>query len=215
MVKSQSELAYEQIKQKIMSGEYYPAQRLIEAQLTEALDVSRHNVRVALERLQHDGLVKIEPNRGATVASLTLEEALDTLLARTVLEVAAVRMAAKLATAEQLRRLGAHLESLGGALADGDFDSYSQTNKLFHETIYQAAGNQSIPWLIGLLRSKIARLQLRTVLIPGRSADSLEEHTNIYLALQQRDPDAAEAAISKHMENLQDTIKGAWSLVRT
>ncbi|MFA7461485.1 MAG: GntR family transcriptional regulator [Trueperaceae bacterium] len=215
MIKSQSDLAYEQIKQKIMNGEYHPSQRLVESHLTETLDVGRHNVRVALERLQSDGLVKIEPNRGATVASVTLEEALDTLAARKVLEVAAARLAAVNATDEQLDRLGGLVEALGAALDEGDFDTYSQTNKQLHATIYEAAGNHSIPWLIDLLRSKIARLQLRTVLIPGRSADSLAEHTNIYLALRQRDADAAEAAISTHMDNLQNTIKGAWSLVRS
>lgn len=215
MIKSQSDLAYERIKQKIMNGEFHPSQRLIETQLTEALAVGRHNVRVALERLQSDGLVKIEPNRGATVASLSLEEALDTLLARTVLEVAAARLAAENASEAQLGELEEHLEALRNALSEGDFDTYSQTNKKFHATIYRAAGNDSIPWLIDLLRSKIARLQLRTVLIPGRSQESLSEHTDIYLALRARDADAAEAAIAKHMTNLQRTIEGAWSLVRS
>lgn len=214
MFKRQSDVAYEQIKQKIMDGEFHPSQRLIEAQLTEALDVGRHNVRAALERLQHDGLVKIEPNRGATVVSFTLEEALDTLEARKVLEAAAARLAAERATDEQIGELATHLEALQEALAKSDFDTYSQTNKLFHGTIYRAAGNQTIPWLIELLRSRIARLQLRTVLIPGRSSDSLREHTNIYLAIRQRDSDAAEAAINEHMDNLQNTIKGAWALVR-
>lgn len=215
MIKSQSDLAYEQIKQKIMNGEFHPSQRLVESHLTEVLEVGRHNVRVALERLQSDGLVKIEPNRGATVASVTLEEALDTLAARKVLEVEAARLAAINATDEHIDELHGLVEALGAALEAGDFDTYSQTNKQLHATIYRAAGNQSIPWLIDLLRSKIARLQLRTVLIPGRSADSLQEHTNIYLAIKQRDPDAAEAAIGAHMDNLQATIRGAWSLVRS
>lgn len=215
MIKSQSDLAYEQIKQKIMNGEFHPSQRLVEAHLTESLDVGRHNVRVALERLQSDGLVKIEPNRGATVASISLEEALDTLAARKVLEVAAARMAAVNATGEHLDALERLVGTLREALEVGDFDTYSQTNKLLHATIYEAAGNQSIPWLIDLLRSKLARLQLRTVLIPGRSENSLEEHTNIYLALRERDPDAAEFAISIHMDNLQSTIRNAWSLVKS
>ncbi|MCA9960745.1 MAG: GntR family transcriptional regulator, partial [Anaerolineales bacterium] len=78
--------AYEQIKQKIIDGEYAPTQRLVEANLSQELGVSRHKVRAALERLHLDGLVHIEPNRGATVMSLELPEVLDILMAREVLE---------------------------------------------------------------------------------------------------------------------------------
>lgn len=94
MEKSASDIAYDRIRAKIIEGEYRPSQRLVEANLAASSGVSRHNVRVALDRLHAVGLVRIEPNGGATVAALTLEDALDTLVAREALEAEVAHMAA-------------------------------------------------------------------------------------------------------------------------
>jgi len=211
---SLSDRLHESLKQKIIDGEYLPSQRLVEAQIAEAFKVSRHNVRVALDRLHSDGLVVIEPNRGATVASLTLEQALDILVAREALEVEAARLAATNATPEHLERLADHVRTMELALSCDDFDTYSLMNKTFHKTMSDAAGNQSIPWLMEMLRPRLARLQLRTILIPGRSAESLAEHTNLHLAIKSGDPSAAEAAARAHLASIKVNIKKAWTLVR-
>src|SRR5690606_20313746 len=62
--RSSADEAYERLKRGILDGEYLPSQRLVESKLADALGVSRHNVRVALDRLHSDGLVVLEPNRG-------------------------------------------------------------------------------------------------------------------------------------------------------
>lgn len=210
---SSTDKAYEQIRQKIVEGEYRPSQRLVEASLAQNLGVSRHNVRVALGRLQSDGLVNIEPNHGATVATLGLEDALDILLAREALEIEVVRVAAERVSEADLEALAGNVATMGRSLEESDFERYSATNQSFHRTIYAATGNRTMPELIGLLRLRLARLHLRTILIPGRSSKSLAEHTAILEGLQARDPDGAEAAMREHMRSLREAIKKAWSLV--
>src|SRR5690554_1818584 len=121
MNRSLSDKLHETLRQKIIDGEYLPSQRLVEAQLAETFDVSRHNVRLALDRLQSDGLVTIEPHRGATVALLTLEQALDILVAREALEVEAARLAAARANAEHLDELAKHVKTMESALSRNDF----------------------------------------------------------------------------------------------
>lgn len=214
MTKRFPDAVYEQIKQKIIEGEYYPSQRLVEEQLAQSFAVGRHSVRMALQRLQTDGLVTIEPNRGASVTALSLEDALDTLIAREVLEVAAAVRAVDRITEDQLNQLEECVEMMATALQESDFDTYSQVNKRLHGIVYDAAGTHSIPWLIGLLRARLARLQLRTILVPGRSTESLAEHRALYQALRARDAAAAAAAAKKHIGNLRTTIQKAWSLVR-
>lgn len=206
--------AYEKIKQKILDGEYAPAQRLVEANLTQDLDVSRHKVRSALERLHMEGLVHIEPNRGATVKSLELDEVIDILIARETLEAGVTYLAAVQMTAVRMQQLEECLDTMRKALAQGEFDRYSATNKIFHQIIYEASGNKTMPQLIKVLRQRLARLQFRTILIPGRTEKSIGEHDAIFLALQARDAAAAELAARAHMSSLRDAIEKAWQLVR-
>jgi len=209
-----AQAAYEAIRQRIVDGEYYPSQRLVEAQLAQSLGFSRHNVRTALDRLHTDGLVRIAPNRGATVATLSLEEALDILRAREALEAEAARMAAQRISDEQIAELGDYVETMRQALASSKWDEYSTTNVMFHQKVYEASGSRTIPDLIKTLRLRLARLQLRTILIPGRSEGSLAEHVAIYEALRARDADAAAAAARGHVASLSRAVESAWSLVR-
>ena len=211
---SPSEAAYEAIRQRIIEGDFLPSQRLVEAQLAESLGFSRHNVRIALDRLHSDGLVRIEPNRGATVATLSLEEAIDILQAREALEGEVARLATLVIDSAGLELLNTHLETMRHALETFEFEIYSATNVRFHQAIYEASGNRTIPEIIKMLRLRLARLQLRTILIPGRSEQSIAEHEAIFEALVRRDGDAAELAARQHVSSLSAAIEKAWSLVR-
>lgn len=213
-VVSPSDAAYETVRQKIIEGEFYPSQRLIEAQLAQSLGFSRHNVRTALDRLASDGLVRLEPNRGATVATLSLEDALDNLEAREALEAAVTRLAAVSIDDAQIERLGEFIATMEEALAAGEFDTYSATNVRFHRLIHEAAGNRTMPELIATLRLRMSRLQLRSILIPGRSERSMAEHKAIYEALARRDADAAASAAAEHLSSLRAVIEKAWNLVK-
>jgi DNA-binding GntR family transcriptional regulator len=89
------ERAYQRLKQDIMSGAYSPNERLVEAPLTRALGVSRNTLRTVLARLEQEGLVVLEPNRGGRVRAFSLEEAHDMLRVREVLEGLIARLAAE------------------------------------------------------------------------------------------------------------------------
>jgi DNA-binding GntR family transcriptional regulator len=205
---------YEQIKQKILNGEYVPSQRLIETNLAQDLGVGRHKVRAALDRLHSDGLVQIEPNRGATVKSLELAEVLDILIAREALEAGVAYLAAARIEANQIQQLAEYLDIMREALREGEYDRYSATNKRFHQVIYQASGNETLPELIISLQQRLVRLQLRTILIPGRPEQSLAEHEAILQALQAQDAGAAERAVRAHLSSLRVAIQQAWQLIR-
>src|SRR5436190_15495764 len=84
--RGQLEYAYQRLEDAIMNGVYMPNQRLIEAEVTQALGVSRTTLRAALIRLHEGGLVEIEVNRGARVRAFSLDEAVQILLVREVLE---------------------------------------------------------------------------------------------------------------------------------
>lgn len=150
MRKSRVDEVYEKIRQGILDGSYLPSQHLVETHLAETYGVGRHIVRLALERLSAEGLVTIGPNRGAMVAQLTLEDALDILLVREVLEGAAARLAAERVTAQDLKVLEGCLATMREAIDKGELDRYSQTNAQFHAAIYNASGSKKIPKLLNL-----------------------------------------------------------------
>jgi DNA-binding GntR family transcriptional regulator len=209
-----TDAAYEGLRRRITRGEYLPSQRLVEAQVADDLKVGRYAVRQALARLQAEGLVTLEPNRGATVAAVSLQDAIDTLEAREYLEGAAAALAAERITPAALDALSDRLGELRTALASQAFDRYSETNRRFHAIIYDASGNRSLPQLIDVLKARVARLHLRTVLIPGRSERSLAEHEAIHAAIAAHDAAAAEAAARAHIRGLRETVEQAWDLVR-
>jgi len=212
--KSAADRTYTHIKQKILDGEYAPAQRLIECNLSQELGVGRHKIRSALEKLHADGLVEIEPNRGASVKSLELDEVVDILVAREALEAEVTSLAAAQITTDQLQQLSACLDTMQEALNSGEYDRYSARNKVFHQIIYDAAGNQTLPQLIVTLRQRLTRLQIRAILIPGRSESSIDEHKAILQALENRDADGADRAARAHIRSLRTAIQNAWQLIR-
>ena len=103
------ELVYEEIKNHILSGYYRPGQRLIETNLAEELNVSRTPIRDALNRLEAEGLITSSPTRGLTVTKLSKDDIKDLYQARAVLEGLAAKLAALMATEEELRDFSAFI----------------------------------------------------------------------------------------------------------
>ncbi|HEX9870842.1 MAG TPA: GntR family transcriptional regulator, partial [Candidatus Tectomicrobia bacterium] len=83
---SRVEATYQRLKRDITEGVYTPRQRLIETEIAQLLGVSRATLRAALIRLQHEGFVEIQPNRGAQVRAFSVDEATRILQVREVLE---------------------------------------------------------------------------------------------------------------------------------
>lgn len=136
--------AYEQIRQAIVEGQYAPGQRLIEQRIAEELQLSRTPVREALHRLEAEGLVQSEPNRGAVVRALSLDDIADIYGLRARLEGYAAELAAQRATPEEIAAIDAGNDAFAAALARPahDLDVVREThdaNRRIHEAILAAA----------------------------------------------------------------------------
>src|SRR5829696_6832794 len=142
--RGQLEYTYSRLKDAIMTGVYMPHQRLIEAEVTQALGVSRTTLRAALIRLHEEGLVEIEVNRGARVRAFSLDEAVQILLVREVLEGLAAVLAIEKATPEDIQELRAIVEEMKDALAGDDVMRYAALNNRFHNIILAAADHEIV-----------------------------------------------------------------------
>lgn len=201
-----SDEAYERLRQGIMRGEVSPGQRLVEADLVEALGVSRAVVRTTLTRLTHAGLVEKEPNRGARVRTVSEEEAVEITQARSVLEALAARHAAERATEVDIAELRSILAEMKSMLDVQDLLGYSEGNSRLHGKIIAISEHQTVQRLVANLRAQMVRFQYRTILVPGRSKDSFVEHTKLVEAIAAHDGDAAEAAMRTHLLHVTDNL---------
>ena len=197
----------DRLRAAIVTGQLLPNERLVEADLTRRLGVGRSAVRTALARLEHEGLVELEPHRGARVRRVALAEAVEILQARAALEGLAVRQAAAHATAEDVHDLRAILAEMRRLLDAGDLLAASDANALLHDRLRRIGGHATANRLISELRSQLVRFEYRTILVPGRSQRSLAEHTAIVDAVAAGDPDAAEAAMRVHLSHVGDALR--------
>ncbi|MEB3103952.1 GntR family transcriptional regulator [Ferviditalea candida] len=210
---SQLEYAYRFIKQGILDGTYKPSQKLVETQLSDLIGVSRNTVKTALLKLEQENLVKIESNKGATIKSFSLEEVENYLEIREVLEGLIIRSAAPNFTEEDLQNMEQIMLQMGNYLHENKYDDYSKKNNEFHNMIYKLAKNSQAVKMVNVIKTQLIRYHFRTILIPGRSEKSLQEHQAIYHALKTRDISSAEEKMKRHVANVRNTIKENFQLL--
>jgi DNA-binding GntR family transcriptional regulator len=206
---SRVEAMYQRLKRDIMEGVYTPRQRLIETDIAQILGVSRATLRAALIRLQHEGFVEIQPNRGAQVRSFSVDEATRILQVREVLEGLAAGLAAERATAAELAELRDIVTQMEHRLAADDLLGHLPLVGRFHEWIIKVAGNEFIDQFLGMLRAPLIRHQFRVILVPGRRDASLAEHRDILTSLARRDATGAERAMRQHIAKLRQSLQQA------
>ena len=201
--------AYRQLRNEIVSGRFHPNERLVEAELATLLKAGRSAIRAALVRLDQEGLVTLEPNRGARVWLISDREALEIEEVRVTLEQLIVRHAAQRISAADLRELRRSIDKMRQRLEEGNPMGYSELNAEFHQRIWRVADHQTAARLLANLKSQSIRFQYRTILRPGRTERSLREHELIVEALASRDPDASEAAMRQHLSEVVGTLRWA------
>ncbi|MEO6797735.1 MAG: GntR family transcriptional regulator [Candidatus Dormibacter sp.] len=200
---------YRQLREAIVSGEFQPNERLVEVDLARRLNTGRTSIRAALVRLDQEGLVAREPNRGARVRLVSDREAIEIEQVRIALEILIVRYAAEKVSPADLEDLRVDLLEMRKRLDQGDPLGYSELNARFHQRIWAIAEHETATKLLATLKSQSLRFQFRTILRPGRTERSLEEHRAIVEALSARDPEASERAMTQHLSHVVETLKWA------
>jgi DNA-binding GntR family transcriptional regulator len=200
---------YERLREEIVSGRLQPNERLVEADLVSSLGVRRTAVRAALVRLEHDGLVEHERNRGAKVRLVGESEAIEILETRAALESLMARKAAANVTEDDVAQLREILASMRTLLAGSDLLAASERNVDLHGAIMRIARHRTAERLVSTLNSQLVRFQYRTILQPGRSERTLGEHEAIVEAIARGDGDAAEAAMRAHLSQVAEALRSA------
>jgi GntR family transcriptional regulator, vanillate catabolism transcriptional regulator len=207
---SQSARTVLSLREMILKGEFGPGERVSEAPLTARLGVSRTPIRLALERLAHEGLLEPYPTGGFIVRRFTLDDVWDGIEVRGVLEGAAARLAAERVGHESeldaLRNCQMDMDAIGEPTTD-TFPTYLEANDRFHAEVVRLAKSktlsQALDRLLSVpLASRHALVSLQTrfpeasdIFMVGR-----DEHLRIIEAMAKRQGARAEGIAREHAQ---------------
>lgn len=192
-----------------MREELLPNERLIEMDLAQSLGAGRAAIRTALARLEQEGLVQRERYRGARVRLISEAEAIEILEVRASLESLVARYAAINATPEDCDVLFRHLAEQQRCIEVGNLLRSSEINGKLHQTLLRIANHATATRLLDMLKPQNVRFQYRTILVPGRPENSLQEHRAIVNAVANHDPELAETAMRVHLSHVAEALRQA------
>jgi DNA-binding GntR family transcriptional regulator len=198
---SRGEFVYRALRDAIQDGQLKQGTRIREDVVARSLGVSRTPVREALLRLQTRGLLELAPGRGLVVVEISKPQLMELYAMREVLEGGAARFAAQHASESEIATLRHLLEEF--RQAGDDPAKLAKINRSFHVAIYQAAHNRYLVTALNDLGDAMALLRDTTFSVQGRPKIALKEHRAIVTAIEQRQPDAAEAAARQHIQAAQ------------
>ena len=200
--------AYQQILDLILSGKTRPGEQLNERQLADMLGMSRTPVRDALLMLEAEGLIVRQGRMGVQIKQMHIDEFLDALQVRALLEPAVSRMAAGKVDHAALDELERSLHSaIDMADATGSGMDRSQTRWIddtLHSLISDSAGNAQLSAIVRNLRRKTQIFDLKN--LPERAVATCREHLDIIAALRLGDGEKTAEAMALHLEQVRASI---------
>jgi DNA-binding GntR family transcriptional regulator len=207
---SSVEVAYTALRDGIARGEHVAGSRLREEDLAATLGLSRTPVREALRRLQAEGLVEVEPRRGALVATWSADELDEIFELRSLVEGYGARRAAVRITDARVGLLEELCEGMEEAVAapgGPDHERIGHLNQAFHREIHGAAASRYVAGMLtGLVQMPLV---LRTFhrYEPDELRRSMGHHRELVAALRARRPEWAEAVMHAHVEAARVTLR--------
>lgn len=224
---SRSERIVAQIKSLIAEGKLKHGDKLPpERELAEIMNVSRTSVREAIKTLAAMGLVVIRKGHGVFVEEANLESVInrvgDALIIkkdeidqlfeiRKVLETQAAQWAAERATEEEILYINKLVSEAKEACEHPELKTEVITNhdRAFHIAVIEASHNNVLAMVNAGLLEALTRLRERTMMVPGRVAQSVLDHQEIVKAIIARDGPRASKAMYDHIESVERSIKSS------
>ncbi len=200
------EIVFETIREAILDGRLKPGERVMEIQLAEKLGVSRTPVREAIRKLELEGLLIMEPRKGAYVADISLKDIEDVLEVRSPLEGLAASLAAIRAKEDEIKLLKEKAKEFKKCMENNDVQGMINKDTEFHEIILHAAKNKKLTSIIEGLREQLQRFRVTYFTEYNIASHLVNEHQNVLHAIESREPEKASKYAQEHIENIKKYI---------
>jgi DNA-binding GntR family transcriptional regulator len=204
---------YDNIYERLMSLEIAPGARIAIDVLARDLDISQTPVREALSRLEREGLVRKAHLIGYSAApQLTRKQFDDLYQFRLLLEPEGARLAAHNMTPEALAEIEATAADMqnGGTPVDRNsrYSRFARADAQFHDAILRIGGNDVIRHALSV---RHVHLHIFRLMFHARvTAEALDEHECLLVALRNRNPEAAAQAMRDHIQRSHDRLVAAF-----
>lgn len=182
--RSLEELVTDELRSQILTGTLPSGSRLVPGDIAEALGVSRGPARAAIQKLAAEGLVEVTPRRGATVAQVTVKEALDCYEVRAALEGVAAQRAAEVATDQQLDAIADVIGEARLMMTQQRWFELAELNNRFHESLARASNNGELVVMMRHYAVRIAWIFSQSA--EQRGSAAWDEHEAILDAVRSR-----------------------------
>ena len=192
------------IRENILACELMPGAELREAELARRYGVSKTPVRDAMQRLEYEGLIEIEPRRGHRVRPISMRDAEDLIEVRSILESAAVTKAAKVACDAELQSLDTFRRPNAGGV-----DAFAEYNRKFHIALAELSRNRRLAEEITRMMEFYDRLALVSLASLSKSVGlemPLADHCAIIDSLQARNGRLAARQMRQHVARSRSAI---------
>ena len=199
---SLSNRTYLALREAILNLGYRPGEALRKGDICDGLGVSRSPVADAISRLATEGLVDVVPQAGTYVARFSMNEIREGAFLREAIELAAVERVAPAITEDQLVLLRRNLRVQEALVADADFAGFYALDAEMHEMLLSFTGFMRLAQVADTAWVHVNRARQLILPLPGRVAETLDEHKAILAALDSRDAEAARQAMRRHLRRL-------------
>jgi len=189
----------------IVEHRLHPGTKLAEQKLADHFGVSRTLIRQALFQMVQKRLIRMEPARGAFVATPSSDEARQVFAVRRMIEVEMTRSFVRHVTPAQIKALKDHVAEEKAAVSRGDVPGRTDLLGDFHVRIAELMGNDVLAQILSEL---ISRCALITLMYQSSNAaeHSAEEHAEILKAIAAKDEDLAVKLMDEHLRHVEEGL---------
>lgn len=199
----------DRLRDLLLADAFRPGTKIPEAELCKSFAVSRTPMREALKVLASEGLVHLEPNRGAWVAEIDMDELEAGFPVLAALEALAGELACKRLSDAQIDGMRSHHRNMLQHYQNRNQSGYFKENQAIHQAIMDAAANPVLSRQHASLAARMRTGRFRANLDPDRWAQAIAEHVDIMRAIEIRDGQKLAAHLRAHFENKFQSLKNS------
>ncbi|QIE56791.1 GntR family transcriptional regulator [Pikeienuella piscinae] len=199
----------EHLREAIVAGELQPGEKLNEKALCARFAVSRTPLREAIKVLSNEGLVRLTPHYGASVAPLTLADLDEVFPIMGALEALAGELACARIEDEEIDAIARLHQEMLGHYEKRDLRPYFECNQKIHDAILVAARNPTLAATLRGLAGRVRRARYFANMSEERWAEAVEEHGRILETLRARDAGVLGPLLRAHLGAKLETVRVA------
>ena len=195
------------IEKNILTGVYPAGEPISEPRLSAELGVSRTPIREALTRLEAERLIK-QTSSGMVVVGISKKDVEEMYAVKKAMEPYATELAVKNMSAEGLEKLREILEQQEFYVTKSNAEKIKDLDTDFHDIIYRESASPTLESILSPLHHKLMRFRKVSLQFSDRSTQSVEEHKQLFEAIEAGDAKKAKELMAEHVNNACKNIMG-------